>query len=583
LNHIPLTLSDMVVIGGYLIVVLCVGLYFRKRMHGAGDYFAAGHQVPWWLAGISHYMSGASALTFVGYAQTAYTYGWVAVSLAWTGIPASILGGLFFARRWRRARVVTPVEFLERRFNIYVRQLFAWAGIPMHMIEDGLKLFATALFLSVGFNIPVTWAVVVCGIITVGYTFFGGLWALMVTDYVQFVMKVLAICLLLPLAVWRAGGIHHAFESLPPSFFHATGGQYNWLYLIGFGTMLSITLNGSWALAQKYYSVRDDREASKAAYLATGLRLIGGPMMIVPAILGRKFLPDLIAQHRTGDVYVLLVINLMPAGLVGIVVAALLSATMATVSSDFSSIASVITKDVYQRLFRPDLTSQQLVTAGRVVTLFVGGASTLAGLYLSLGGDRAFLDLMVVIASAFLAPSFLPLMGALVSRRLNSQGIVLGYVLGLSTGLSLLAIRNWAPGFWPWLHANYSGGAILINTGVTIAGMIVGSLLSRTSAVEAKKAEVFFAMEHTPVRAVENADNTESAIMRQRIVAYTTGAVGVLLAVAGLLATSTGARITDLSVAFILIALAWQRLRSHPATRAHLTPSDEPEAVPPKL
>ncbi len=570
MTHVPLALSDMVVIGGYLALVLYVGLYFRKRMREAGDYFAGGHQVPWWLAGISHYMSGASALTFVGYAQVGYTYGWVAVTLAWTGIPASILGGMFFARRWRRAKVITPVEFLERRFNIYVRQLFAWAGIPMHVVEDGLKLFATALFLSVGFNIPVMWAVVVCGAITVGYTFFGGLWALMVTDYVQFVMKVLALCLLLPLAIWRAGGIHHAFESLPRKFFYVTAGQYNWIYLIGFGVMLTITLNGSWALAQKYYCVADTRQASKAAYLATVLRFIGAPVMVLPAILARKFLPDLMAQHKTADVYVLLVMKLLPAGLIGIVVAALLSATMATVSSDFSSIASVITKDVYQRLFRPDLSSEKLVGTGRVVTLLVGGTSTLCGLYLTLGGDRAFLDLMVVIASAFLAPSFLPLMGALVSRRLNTQGIVLGYVLGLSTGLSLLAIRNWAPGLWPWLHANYSGAAILINTAVTVGGMWAGSLLFRTSPSEAKRSEAFFAAKEEPIQPARRAGGVA---MQRSIVGYSTAAVGGLLALAGLLANSASARLADLAIALVLIGLGWQQLRSS---------SNRAEAAPPE-
>jgi solute:Na+ symporter, SSS family len=557
MNSIPLTLSDTVVIGGYLILVLYVGFYFRKRMRGAGDYFAGGHQVPWWLAGISHYMSGASALSFVGYAQLGYTYGWVAVSLVWTSVPASLLGALWFARRWRRARVITPVEFLERRFNNRVRQLFAWAGIPMKVLENGLKLFATSLFLSVGFNIPVGWAVLVCGIITVAYTFFGGLWALMVTDYVQFVMKVLALFLLVPLALWKAGGVHKTLQSLPPDFFHVTAGQYNWIYILGFGVMLTITLNGSWALAQKYYSVSDSREATKAAYLGAFLRLIGGPLMILPAIIGRAFLPDLIAQHRTADVYVLLVLKLLPAGLIGIVVAALLSATMATVSSDFSAISSVITKDVYQRLFRPNASGEKLVGVGRIVTLLVGGTSTACGLYLSLGGDRHVLDLMVVIASAFLAPSFLPLMGALVSRRLTPQGVVTGFVLGLSTGLSLLAIRYWAKGFWPWLDSNYSGVSILINTSVTVVGMWAGTILFRTSPEQAEKSNAFFAETKEPP-----ARRLEGALAQQRIVSYSTFTIAALLGLAGLLASSASARITDLAIGLFLAGLAWERLKA---------------------
>src|SRR5690242_18518 len=254
MNHIPLALSDFIVIAGYLLLVLYIGFYFRRRMTSADDYFAGGHKVPWWLAGVSHYISSASALTFVAYSQLGYEFGFVSIIICWTAVPGCIFGALIFARRWRQARVSTPVEFLERRFNIFVRQLMAWAGVPMKIGEDGLKLFATSLFLAVGLQIPVSWAVLACGVIAIAYTFLGGLWALAVTDYVQFLMKALALLLLVPLAIWRAGGLRHAALRLPTGFFHVTHGMYNWIYIAGFIVMLAITLNGSWALAQKYYS-----------------------------------------------------------------------------------------------------------------------------------------------------------------------------------------------------------------------------------------------------------------------------------------------------------------------------------------
>ena len=207
MTAIRLTLPDYVVIAGYFVVVLLVGLYFNKKQTAAQDYFAGGHQVPWWLAGISHYMSSFSAFTFIAYSQIAYTYGWVAITLFWTTTPACVMGGLIFAQRWRRARVITPVEFLEKRFNAPLRQLFAWAGIPVKIFDDALKVFATALILSAAVGVDLKAAIIVCGIVTVTYTLLGGLWALVVTDYVQFLMKIAAMMLLLPLAVWRAGGL----------------------------------------------------------------------------------------------------------------------------------------------------------------------------------------------------------------------------------------------------------------------------------------------------------------------------------------------------------------------------------------
>lgn len=551
-RQFPLTTSDLVMIGGYLLLVLVVGLYYRRRMHSAEDYFAGGHSVPWWLAGVSHYMSSASALAFVSYSQIGYTYGFTAISLIWVAVPGCIAGALIFARQWRRARVVTPVEFMERRFNSFVRQLLAWAGIPMKVAEDGLKLFATSTFLAVGLGISVTLAVIICGVITIVYTFLGGVWALMVTDYIQFLMKTLALLLLVPLALIAAGGVHHAVASMPPGFLHVTNGPYNWLYLAGWLVMLTITLNGSWSLAQKFYSVKNEREASKAAYFSAFLYLIGGPLMILPAILARTFLPDLIAQHKTDDVYVLLVLRLLPAGMVGIVIAAMLSATMATVSSDFSAIASVLTKDVYQRLIHPDAGERRLVNIGRVITLVVGGTSLGIGLYIARGGDQSLFHLMVLLASAFIAPSFVPLMAALVSRKLNWQGVVVGYFLGLATGLALLGMRTWyfPKGHWQWMAQNYDGAAVLINAGMTILGMILGTQLFGAKLSEEAKYERVFSYGGGTV-----SRSGEQKLEQVKVIAYASAAVGALLCVAGALAASSGARSTDVAIGIALIAL----------------------------
>jgi SSS family transporter len=560
-NQLPLTPSDLVVIGGYLVLVLLVGVYYRRRMHSAEDYFAGGHQVPWWLAAVSHYMSSASALSFVSYAQLGYVYGFTAVSLIWMAVPGGIVGGLIFARQWRRARVVTPVEFLERRFNPFVRQLLAWAGIPMKVAEDGLKLFATSIFIAVGLGIPVIWAVVTCGVITIIYTFMGGLWALIVTDYIQFLMKMMALTILVPLAILRAGGFHHAIRVLPKGFFHATNGPYNSIYLLGWCVMLTITLNGSWALAQKFYSVKNEQEAAKASYFSAFLHLIGGPLMIFPAILARTFLPDLIAQHRTADVYVLLVIKLLPAGMVGIVIAAMLSATMATVSADFSSIASVLTKDVYQRLFSPDASPRKLLNVGRMVTVLVGGISLCIGIYISQGGDQALFHLMVLMASAFIAPSFVPLMGALVSRRLNWQGVTVGYFLGLGVGLSLLGLRAWylPHGHWSWLASNFDGASVLINTAVTVGGMWGGTMLFGTAKTQQKKYDQIFEHAERVASATEAKQQHREQVT---LIAFATAAVGLLLAIAGIIASSLTARLTDICVGLSLIAIATYRIRT---------------------
>ncbi len=555
MNRSPLTPSDLVVIGGYFLLVIWVGLYFRKRMKALEDYFAGGHNVPWWLAGVSHYMSSFSAFSFVAYAQMAYTYGWVAITLFWVTLPACVMGGLFFARAWRRADVITPVEFLERRFNLPVRQVFAWAGLPMKVFEDALKIFATSLFLSLAVGVSVPWSIVTCGAVTVAYTVFGGLWALVVTDYVQFLMKALAILLLLPLALWRAGGIHAAFAGLPPGFLHPTNGPYNWIYLAGFTVLITISYNGSWALAQKYYSVRSESDASKAAYVSAALNFIGAPIMILPAMIGRHFLPDLVAQHHTADTYALLVLTLLPPGMVGIIVAALLSATMATVSADFNAIASVLTEDVYHRLVRPHATGRQLVRVGRITTLLLGTLVVSASVWIAFSGDQSLFQLMVVVAGVFLAPTFLPLLAALTVRKLNSTGALTGFIVGLTSGFAMLAVKTWyvghaGPG---WVKDGFDGIAILVNTSMTILGMYAGTIVWRTSAAEQESARAFFRPAARPAAGASAL--SDQGAYRSAIAKLTVG-VGLLLAIAGVVARDASARAIDGSVALALIVLA---------------------------
>ena len=555
MTNLHLTLPDYLVIGGYFAIVLWVGFYFRKMLVGAKDYFAGSHQVPWWLAGISHYMSSFSAFAFIAYAQMGYEYGWVSVTLFWVTVPACILGGAIFAQRWRRARIITPVQFLESRFSPFIRQLFAWAGIPVKIFDDSLKVFATGLFLalSVGVSLPV--AIISCGVIMIAYTYLGGLWALIVTDFVQFLMKILAMLLLLPLTFWAFSSWRSAVHGYPKHFFRLSGGPYGWVYIIGFAVLIAISYNSTWALAQKYYSVRTEREASKAAYLAAALNFLGAPLMILPAIFGRKLLPNLIAQHRTADTYVLLVLKFLPVGMVGIIVAAMFSATMATVSADFNAIASVLTQDVYHRLINPLAKERALVTIGRLNTLILGVLTVGLSLWIAFSHQESLFHMMVTVFGLFMAPTFLPLLAGLTIERITWKGALVGFVAGLSTGIFTLALQTWYFPHVPGIShefANYTfeGISILLNTAVTMLAMWAGSAWLPASSEEWTRIEDFF---RNLKRPITSADVPEKrTISAGPAIAWATIGVAVLLIVAGLWSDLAVARSIDLVAGAIL-------------------------------
>jgi len=234
---------------------------------------------------------------------------------------------------------------------------------------------------------------------------------------------------------------------------------------------------------------------------------------------------------------------------------------MATVSSDFNAIAGVLTEDVYHRLIRPNADAGRLVHVGRLVTLGVGAIVMGSALWIAFSGQQALLELMVTVAGVFLAPSYLPLLAALIFRALTWKGALTGYCMGITSGFTMLFLRFYLVKHHTdyWMR-EFDGYTILLNTGITILGMWIGSrLLSSGSEEAGQSAEFFRDMQVAPERTVE-ARGPRVAI------AKTTIAVGALIGVAGAASAATEARVIDSVVALVLAAIGvmiWRR-----ATRA---------------
>jgi SSS family solute:Na+ symporter len=549
-----LTAADYVVIIGYFALVAGVGLWIKRTQATTSDYFAGGHQIPWWMAGVSHYMSGFSAFSFIVYSQMAYTYGLVAITIFWTGVPACIVGGLFFARRWRRARVITPIEFLEERCNAGVRQLFIWIGIPSKLFDDALKIFATSLFIAVTVGIPLRASLALCMLIVLSYTLSGGLLALVVADYVQFLMKSLAILLIFPLALRRASLFSAHSVGISPELLRWTASPYNWVYVLGYGLVVLVSYNGNWALAQKYYSVPDERSASKAAYLSAALVFVGTPIMFLPAILARKFLPDLIAQKRTEDVYVLMLLQLLPVGMIGIIVAAMFSATMAAVSSDVNAIASVLTKDWYQRSWDQKASEGTLLAVGRWFTLAIGAIVFALSLWLAESQRQSLFQLMVSVLGVLVAPTILPILALLVFRSLSTAGVVCGLVSGLTIGSAAMLISTLILAHHHFSEnaiLTWDGAGIIANMAGTALGMCLGTMIWPASAEEQARSKAFIARMGRAVRQDEVPVNPGTADS-SKIVGFATLIVGFLLVAAGALSGMRTAQIIDFTCGGLL-------------------------------
>lgn len=495
-NTSRLATVDLVVIIIYFAIMLMIGVYFFRVMRGLKDYFSGGRRIPWWLSGISHYMSTFSTFAFIANSALVYQYGLVGIVVFWAQIPATLLCALVFAQRWRRARIDSPVEFLEARFGPTMRQLVVWHGVPVKIVDDALKLLAIAIFIAASTGFPESQGVLWAGIVILAYTFMGGLWGVMVTDFVQFVVMLAAVFVLLGLSLSASGGLAPVLFEAPENFFSPINDKYGWVYLGSMVFLYGLTFTSvHWQLIQRFYSVPDERESKKMGLLVVGLQFVTPALMFLPALAAHQIFTEPVVPR---DIYPTLCNHLLPVGLIGLMVAAMLAATMSMLSSDYNVVASVLTNDVYRRLVRPNASPQELIRVGRGATLVVGlAALSVAYPLVGLDGEGLFRK-MVQLFSIATAPVALPMILGLVWKRMTGAGALSGFGLGITTGIVLylsLPSEVYIAGLL-FTQENI----ILFGTSLSCVGaMWVVSMLVPQSAAEQARVEPFLAKLATPI------------------------------------------------------------------------------------
>lgn len=578
---------DYFMIIGYFVLMLVIGLYFYRSMRDVKEYFSGGNSIPWWMSGISFYMSSFSVAAFIFYPSLCYRYGFVGITLLWVAIPATLFGVLFLAVKWRRARISSPVEYLEKRYSPLLRQIFAWQGVPVKVIDDGIKLFAIGTFMSVSLNMDVNQSIIAGGAIMLIYTFMGGLWAVNVTDFIQFIILTAAIIILLPLSFIEAGGWGAVTENMPDNFFKFTTSEYGWGYVVFLMVMYSLSWSSNnWALIQRYYSVPKEKDAIKVGVMVIVLYIVGPPLMFLPAMLATQIFPEL---ADAGTVYPMLCKGLLPAGMLGLVVAAMFAATMSTLSGDYNVCASVLTHDIYQRLWRPQASERELIHVGRLATLLVGIIALGTAIFMARGKGEDLFRIMVTLFGLATAPVAIPMILGLLTRKLSARGALIGFVAGLTVGLALfvysraLGPMTWGPVAWLpesselvlWGYkAKLEMVLFLASGSVTLVVMLVDWLLITMSEAEAQRIDAFFERLSIPIGDMpgeEDLDQRAAGLSPFGIVGISLFFTGMLMLCvlpwAGLLITA----ILNGGIALILIGvgafLAWPLVRDFSRAR----------------
>jgi SSS family transporter len=527
---------DWFIIVGYFALMMGIGAYFYRYMRAMKDYFTGGNRIPWWLSGVSYYMSSFSAFAFIAYSALAYRYGVFGATFYWITVPAAAFSVIFFATRWRRARISSPVEYLESRYNTGLRQVFAWQGVPVKIIDDALKVVAIGKFLETAMNVPLKQGMFWSSVIMLAYTFMGGLWAVTVTDFLQFVVLMAAVLILFPLAFHRAlgetGGFAHMIAKSPDGFWNPFTDEYGWVYMATLIVMYCLSYSVNWGLVQRYYCVPTEKDSRKVGWLVVVLNIVTPPLMFGPAMAARFFLP---ALEDTNQAYPSLCVTLLPVGLLGLVVAAMFSATMSMLSTDYNVCASVLTNDVYRRLIRPKASDRHLVSIGRLMTLLVGAFSLAVAFYMVHGesseNDKLFRS-MVKLFSIATAPVAVPMLAGLISRRVTTLAAFSGFFAGVIAGL---AIFLWTPDEIDALGVTWKQENVifLVALIVTLLTTFQVSLIDPRRLRRDAQVEELMLRLQTPIGGLEGDREPESAegeaISPFRIVGICTVIIGVML------------------------------------------------------
>lgn len=491
-----LAFADYAVIAVFFAVMLGVGVYYSRKSKSSDQFFGNDKSIPWWLSGISFYMNSFSALAFVMYSALAYKFGWVPVTVSWLSVPAVLLGAWFLAVRWRRAAKGSPIDYIAERYTPGMCRTLAILGLPMQLLDNALKLLAIGTVVGVGMGFPLFWSICISGVIIVLYTFLGGLKATLTCDFIQFLV-ILAVVLTLPFlclerlaSVDGGTGLVHGFQvffdKVPAGFFDFTAGKYTWVYMLVFFCCVGSTLSTNWSLVQRYYSTKSEKDAKKMAYLVAALLFVGPPIFFFPAMAARVFLPG-IPETEMNGVYAVLCREVLPVGMIGMVIAAMFSATMSSLAGNFNAAAAVVTNELYLKFAKNPSASAKMVAA-RIATIAVGGlvvALTFVMQYAQ-GADDLF-NLSNKVFGVFLPPIAIPMLCGVFVRGFSKRSGLCGLVGGIVVGLAIFAVgANPSLSYLREMIWIFPATAI-----ATVAFLALGSILFRDSEQERKEVDAF--------------------------------------------------------------------------------------------
>ena len=397
-----MNILDIVVIAVYFVISITIGLVLSKRAgKSTEDFFLSGRKLPWWIAGTTMVATTFAADTPLAITELVANNGIAGNWLWWNMVAGNVLTVFFFAKLWRRAEILTDVEFIEIRYSgnsaAFLRGFKAiYLGIFMNVIIMGWVNVALAEILKNIFGITEggVFPYIISAMVLVGlYSALSGLWGIAFTDMFQFVVA-MAGCIILAYVILdlpQIGGIAGLQERLPAHVFNIfptlSGGGSEiatgvlTLSFSAFFAHIFIQWWSSWYpgaepggggyVAQRMMSAKDERHSLLATLWFTIAHYAVRPWPWIIVALGSLVLYPELANDEKKAGFIMAMRDHLPAGLLGLLVAAFLAAYMSTISTHLNWGSSYIINDFYKRFIHKKGTEKHYVMVSRIVTMIL--------------------------------------------------------------------------------------------------------------------------------------------------------------------------------------------------------------------
>ena len=451
---------DLFVIVAYMIGIMLIGILSVRRKTLTGDeYFLAGRSLRWPVVGAALFASNISTIHLVGLAEGGYKHGLVIGNFEWMATFTLLLLALVFVPFYFKSHITTLPEYLEKRYGRAARTIMAFMAIAAALlIHIGISLYAGAAVFQEFFGMNVYASIFIISAVTAIYTVIGGLTAVVVTETVQTVILLAGAVLVTLLAVFALPGagvetLAQFREATKPeqlSMLHASNQEgYAWYaFLFGYPVLGVWYWCSDQTIVQRALGAKDQQNAQNGALFAGLLKVLPVFFMVLPGVLGYVLYKDQIGEEANQTLPVM-INELVPSGLKGLIAAALLAALMSTIAAALNSAGTLMAVDIVKH-FRPATTDRQQVLIGRATAVVV----MLVAMAWSTQGDKfgSIFEAINKMPAQFLAPPIsVVFVWGVFWRRGTKQAAMTTLILGFTLGFVVFLIDLPAFGEVQWV------------------------------------------------------------------------------------------------------------------------------------